>query len=100
MLIIMKEIIENEPVLKPEGRIDSTVSDEFQKKVIDEMKNYSNMTLDFEKVEYISSAGLRGIILGNKTALSKGGSLKVINCNPSVRDVLCSVGLDTLMEIK
>ena len=59
-----------------------------------------NLVIDFEKVTYMSSAGVRALVLGLKTAESKGGSLTVLSPQPQVKEVFKYSGLEKIMEIK
>ena len=48
----------------------------------------------------MSSAGVRALVLGLKTAESKGGSLTVLSPQPQVKEVFKYSGLEKIMEIK
>ena len=56
--------------------------------------------VDFAKLDYIASAGL-GVLLATQKKLSaKGCSLKLINLNSHIRDVLHFSGFDQVFEIE
>ena len=56
-------------------------------------------TVDFSKLDYISSAGL-GILLAAQKRLSESGqSLRLINVNSHIRDVFHFSGFDQIFEI-
>ncbi len=82
------------------GKIDSLTSGEFQNVVLQSFQKSSNIIINMEDVSYISSAGLRALILGQKTASSKGGSLIVINASPSVKDVFRVTGFEKVLDIR
>ena len=83
-----------------EGKIDTFSNDEFQKAVLSSFQKCKNLIINFEKVEHITSIGLRTLILGQKTAASKGGTLVVINANDSVKDIFRVTGFDNLPCIR
>jgi len=57
-------------------------------------------TLDFAKLDYISSAGL-GILLATQQRLALSGEkLRLINANSQIRDVFHFSGFDQLFEIQ
>lgn len=57
-------------------------------------------TLDFDNLEYISSAGL-GILLKTQKRLSESGvALKIINVNNHIHDVFRFSGFNTIFEIE
>ncbi len=85
--------------LNIDGKIDSLTCQEFQTTILKSFQKTRSLIINMEKVTYLSSAGLRGLILGRKTADSKGGSLTVINVTPSVADVFRVTGFDKALDI-
>ena len=51
-------------------------------------------------MEYISSAGLRALLIGQKTATSKGGSMKVTNVSDVVMNILELSGFAKILKIE
>ena len=86
--------------LNVEGKIDSITSKEFQDSVLKAFQRSNKIIINMEKVSYISSAALRALTLGQKTAESKGGRMTVINVQPSVMDVFRTTGFDKLLTIE
>lgn len=70
------------------GRIDTATAPKFQEAILKAFQKTNNLILDFEKVDYISSAGLRALLLGQKTAMSKQATMKLINVGDVVMQVL------------
>jgi anti-sigma B factor antagonist len=66
--------------------------------VFDQVKGH--VVVDFQGLEYISSAGL-GILLMTQRRLKESGSggLKLINMNKHIRDVFRYAGFDQVFEI-
>ena len=63
-----------------EGRIDSNTAGSFEEYLRNGMENADELVLDFEKVEYISSAGLRVLLFAQKNMSRKSGMyLKNVN---------------------
>ncbi len=57
-------------------------------------------TVDFARLEYISSAGL-GVLLKTQKRLAKaGGGLRIINVNNHIRDVFRYSGFNAIFEIE
>ena len=86
--------------LNVEGKIDSLTSEEFQTAVLKAFQRSNNIVINMEKVPYISSAALRAMTLGHKTAFAKGGQMVLINVQPSVSDVFRTTGFDKMLNIK
>jgi len=68
-----------------EGRIDTNTSPELLEFLQKEMHGIDELTLDFEHVEYVSSAGLRVILFAQKT-MSSQGQMFVKNVNDDVME--------------
>ena len=78
------------------GRIDSEFASRNTEKVIEELKKTTELTLDFQNVEYISSAGLRLILKCAKIAKS----CAVINVNTNVYEVFSISGFTEMIKIQ
>ena len=91
---------ENNLRLDVEGKIDTLTSREFQDTVLNSFRKYSDVTVNLAEVSYISSAGLRAFLIGQKTAASKGGSFSVINVDQGVLDVFKATGFDKVLDIR
>lgn len=86
-------------IVSYEGRLDSTTSgemDETMSRLVEE--GVRNIVVDFENTEYISSRGIR-ILVGTYRNLD-GGTMEVINCNPSVREIFRLSGLTDILNVK
>lgn len=96
------EEIESEGMLQlnMEGKIDALTSDEFQTIVLKAFTKSSSVIVNLEKVPYMSSAGLRALVLGEKTAKSKGGQLIIINVTPQIQEVFKVTGFDDILDIR
>ena len=94
--ILMEDMLQ----LNIEGKIDALTGDEFQTLVLRSFMKSNNVILNMEKVKYMSSAGLRALVLGQKTAQSKGGKLIIINLQDQVRDTFVVTGFDSILDIR
>jgi len=56
--------------------------------------------VDFSKLDYIASAGLGILLAAQKKLSEKGCSLKLVNLNNHIRDVLHFSGFDQVFEIE
>lgn len=85
--------------LKVEGRVDTTNAKEFEENITNSLDGVKELIMDFESLEYISSAGLRVILMVIKT-MKKQGSMSVINANEMVKEIFEVTGFSDLMEVK
>ena len=82
-----------------EGRLDTTTAPELEKELKDSLDAANELTLDFEKLDYISSAGLRVLLAAHKTMRGKGG-MKVTNVNEIVKEVFDVTGFADILTIE
>lgn len=97
-MTITKEENENTVTLFLSGRLDTLTAPELEKEV-QSASNAQSLVLDFAKLDYISSAGLRVVIAAHKQFASKGG-LIVQNINDMVRDVFEVTGFNGILTIR
>ena len=57
------------------------------------------LVFNFEKLEYVSSAGLRVLLLAQKLMAEKGGMI-IRNVNQEVMDVFEVTGFNTFLKIE
>lgn len=61
--------------------------------------NVEHLVLDFADCNYVSSSGLRVLLLTHQRQAAKGGSLLLRNLPPNVREVLDVTGLSDLLNV-
>lgn len=78
-------------ILAPSGRIDHAHADAFQEALavhLAECRAESvSLVLDFSAVEYISSVGLRVLMLASRQVTSQDGRIAIAALTPLVREV-------------
>ena len=82
------------------GKIDINSSQEFQNTLLKAFQRAPNVVIDMKDTDYITSAGLRALVLGQKTAVSKGGKMLVINAGPAILDVFRVTGFGKLLTVQ
>ncbi len=81
-----------------EGRLNTQTAEEFGNEVKKTIDSAQNLVFDFEKVEYISSSGLRVLLFAQKE-INKRGKMKIINVSEEVYEVMKAVGFTGISEI-
>ncbi len=81
------------------GRIDTNTAPEAENTILEELSGVSDLILDFTNVDYISSAGLRVLLLCYK-AMLKQGTMIVLNVNDVVREILDVTGFSDILTIE
>ena len=85
--------------LAPEGRIDTVTSPEFSKAIDDNIEGVKDLVIDLEKLEYISSAGLR-VLLTTQKNMNKVGTMKLTHVNDVIMDVFNITGFVDILTIE
>ena len=82
-----------------EGRLDTMTAPELEAELSADLDNVESLTLDFSKLDYISSAGLRVLLSAHKRMSGKGG-MKVTNVNEIVQEVFEVTGFADILTIE
>ena len=99
MLRITEKKEEGKIILEMEGRIDTNTGKELQAKILNCFQKSLHLILDMEQVDYVSSAGLRTLLIGEKTAKAKNGSMLIVHVQPGVREVFAMSGFNRVLQI-
>ena len=82
------------------GRIDTGNYPEFESAINAESNGVKNIILDFEKLDYISSSGLRVLISLHKMLLAEDGKLVIRKPTAMVREVFDVTGFTEMINIE
>jgi len=100
MIELSHEIGDGVLVLAPKGRMDHNTAKSFEDQstlLID--KGPNKIAIDFSGVEYISSAGLRAILVIAQRTKSAGGMLTFCAVNENVRNLFQVCGFDSVFGV-
>ncbi len=98
-MTINKTLNGGELTLALEGRLDTMTAPELEAELKKSMDGAQSLTLDFEKLDYISSAGLRVLLSAHKVMAGKGG-MKVTHVNEIVQEVFDVTGFSDILVIE
>ena len=95
---IEKKVDGKKITISLEGRLDSNTTPEFEKELtsLDEIEN---LVLDFEKLEYISSAGLR-IILALQKIMNGQRNMVIKNSNDNIKEIFEITGFSDILTLE
>ena len=98
MLNINKTVKDGAITFALEGRLDTVTAPELEKEIKDALPGLSDLTLDLEKLEYVSSAGLR-VFLSAQKAMNVQGEMKVCHVNEAVMEIFEVTGFSDILTI-
>ena len=82
-----------------EGRLDTMTAPELENALKTDLEGVNALTMDFGKLDYISSAGLR-VLLATHKVMSKRGGMKVTHVNELVAEVFDVTGFADILTIE
>lgn len=85
--------------LKIEGRIDTKSAPELGQVISSELDGIKNLVFDLEQTSYISSAGLRILLIAQKQ-MNKQGKMKVIHANSDLLEIFEVTGFSDILTIQ
>lgn len=81
------------------GRLDTMTAPDLEAELKSCLDGVDSLTLDCEKLDYISSAGLRVLLTAHKTMSGKG-SMRLIHINEVVQEVFEVTGFSDILSIE
>ncbi len=96
---IVKNLEGTKLVIALEGRLDTTTAPELENEVKQSVENVTELIFDFEKLEYISSAGLR-VLLAAQKIMNKQGTMVVKNVDATIMEIFEVTGFSDILKIE
>ena len=95
------ETLENDEflTLALAGEIDSTTAGQFDTEMMSACAKCKNLIVDFAKVVYISSAGLRVLLNTHRKMIAENGKMTLVNIGEAVREVFGITGFADVLNI-
>lgn len=82
-----------------EGRLETTTAPEIEAVVKSELDGITDLTFDFNKLDYISSAGLR-VLLAAQKIMNKQGDMKIVGANDIVKEIFDVTGFSEILTVE
>ena len=99
-MTISKNLEGDKLTVAVEGRLDTVTAPDLESELKSTLEGVKELVMDFTKLEYISSAGLRVLLAAFKKMDAKGGKMKLTNINEMVREVLDVTGLMSVLTVE
>ena len=98
-MTIAKTVKGSEYSFAIEGRLDTTTAPQLEEAFAPCLTDATAIVLDFEKLEYVSSAGLR-VLLSAQKAMNKRGTMLIRHVNASIMEVFEVTGFVDILTIE
>ena len=89
----------NSVELQLEGRLDAIAAPTAQETLLQIATEYETVELNFSQLDYISSAGLRVLLILQKQSSRVGGQLRLSNVKPAIMEVFEMTGFISILHI-
>lgn len=99
-MTITKKVEDGKMTLALEDRLDTTTAPQLENELKVSLYEINELTLDLEKLEYLSSAGLRVLLAAQKQMEKQGGEMVVKNANETIMEVFEVTGFVDIITIK
>lgn len=100
MSLNIKEIRDGKVLtLELEGRMDTMTAPELERVIAEKLDGVETLILDLEKLDYVSSAGLR-VLLSAQKKMKAQGKMEVCNVNELVMEVFEITGFTEILTIR
>lgn len=96
---ITKQLNNKELTLQLEGELNTVTAPEFEEVIKNELNNVDSLIIDLAKLSYLSSAGLRALLVAQKVMVKKGGMI-VRHPNKEVMEIFALTGFSNILDIE
>ena len=100
---IVKSVNGSVLCLKIEGRLDTVTAPKLSEELRNSLDGVDELVYDFEDLKYVSSAGLRVLLMSQKQMEGKSsgkGSVTIKNVNKNIMDILSITGFKEIFNIE
>ena len=86
-------------VVQFDGKLDSNTAKDAEVRLNDLLNETAKILIDFEKLDYTSSAGLRVLLSTAKQLKAAGGELRLCNLNDTVQEIFDMSGFSSILSV-
>ncbi len=84
--------------IKTGSRLDANTAPELADQLA--AMQFEKLVVDMEDTAYVSSAGLRALMIGKKTADAQGAALEIVHVQPAVEEIFEMSGFKKFLTIR
>ena len=99
-MTISKKMDGDKMVMALEDRLDTTTAPQLDNEFKVCLYEVKELVLVLEKLEYLSSAGLRVLLAAQKQMQKQGGEMVIVNVNETIMEVFEVTGFVDIITIK
>lgn len=96
---ITKQLNNKELTLSLEGELNSVTAADFESVIKNDLGNVESLIIDLAKLSYLSSAGLRVLLVAQKI-MNKNGKMVIRHVNEDVMEIFSLTGFSAVLDIE
>ena len=96
---ITKQLNNKELTLSLEGELNSVTASEFESVIKNDLGNVESLIIDLAKLSYLSSAGLRVLLVAQKI-MNKNGKMVIRHANEDVMEIFNLTGFAAVLDFE
>ncbi len=94
------EKVDKNIILRLDGRLDTATAPVLDKKINSLVEdNHNSIILDFSRIDYLSSAGMRLLLSFTKKLKAKNGHLVIFGIDDDVMEIIKMAGFERILTI-
>ena len=97
---IIKQLNDKELTLVLKGELNTYTANDLDVVIQKDLKNINSLIIDMSELSYLTSAGLRVLLVAQRIMNEKKGSLVVRHVNKSIMEVFEITGFANVLTIK
>ncbi len=98
-MTINKTKEDNKLVMALEGRLDTVTAPELEKEVRENVEGVTDLVFDLKDLDYVSSAGLRVLLVAQKI-MNDQGAMKLVNVSSVINEIFEVTGFSDILTIE
>lgn len=98
-MTIVKELNNKQLTIKLEGELNTTTVPLLEEVIKNDLNGINSLIFDFKKLEYLSSAGLRMILVAQKI-MEQQGKMVIRHVNKSILEIFDITGFSSILNIE
>lgn len=98
-MTIVKELNNKQLTIKLEGELNTTTAPLLEEVIKNDLNGINSLIFDLEKLEYLSSAGLRMILVAQKI-MEQQGKMVIRHVNKSILEIFDITGFSSILNIE
>lgn len=98
---INKAISNQNVIISLKGRLDTMTAPQLESEINNlDYAETETVTLNLQELEYVSSSGLRVILMLHKNLKKNGGNLKIVNVSNTIMELFSMTGMADYLDIE